>query len=173
MVYIRLGNLYLPDTVHTSPFPSILYKPRLLWKSRRASTAKKPALPPRISTRKPRLRTASSIKSIQPSRLLCIDLSPNWVYQAGFLLWKGIPSYSPSVFRPSVQFSSVTQSCPTLCDPMNCIAPGLPVHHHTLMQCMHFVLTAMRGARFNQQSSKPSAWLTEGVHSILAEGTKE
>ena len=30
----------------------------------------------------------------------------------------------------SVQFSSVTQSCPTLCDPMNRSTPGLPVHHH-------------------------------------------
>ena len=30
------------------------------------------------------------------------------------------------------QFSSVTQSCPTLCDPMNCSTPGLPVHHHLL-----------------------------------------
>ena len=29
----------------------------------------------------------------------------------------------------SVQFTSVTQSCPTLCDPMNCSTPGLPVHH--------------------------------------------
>ena len=29
----------------------------------------------------------------------------------------------------SVQFSSVTQSCPTLCDPMNHSMPGLPVHH--------------------------------------------
>ena len=29
----------------------------------------------------------------------------------------------------SVQFSSVTQSRPTLCDPMNCSTPGLPVHH--------------------------------------------
>ena len=29
----------------------------------------------------------------------------------------------------SVQFSSVAQSCPTLCDPMNCTMPGLPVHH--------------------------------------------
>ena len=28
-----------------------------------------------------------------------------------------------------VQFSSVTQSCLTLCDPMNCSTPGLPVHH--------------------------------------------
>ena len=29
----------------------------------------------------------------------------------------------------SVQFSSVTQSCPTLGDPMNRSTPGLPVHH--------------------------------------------
>ena len=28
-----------------------------------------------------------------------------------------------------IQFSSVTQSCPTLCDPMNCSTPALPVHH--------------------------------------------
>ena len=32
-------------------------------------------------------------------------------------------------FSYSVQFSSVPQSCPTLCDPMNCSMPGLPVHH--------------------------------------------
>ena len=30
---------------------------------------------------------------------------------------------------PSVQFSSVAQLCPTLCDPMNHSMPGLPVHH--------------------------------------------
>ena len=29
-----------------------------------------------------------------------------------------------------LQFSSVTQSCLTLCDPMNRSMPGLPVHHH-------------------------------------------
>ena len=29
----------------------------------------------------------------------------------------------------SVQFSSVTQLCPTLCDPMNCSTPDPPVHH--------------------------------------------
>ena len=28
-----------------------------------------------------------------------------------------------------MQFSSVAQSCPTLCNPMNCSTPGLPVHH--------------------------------------------
>ena len=31
-----------------------------------------------------------------------------------------------------VQFSSVAQSCPTLCDPMNLSMPGLPVHHQLL-----------------------------------------
>ena len=35
----------------------------------------------------------------------------------------------PSQCCNSVQFSSVAQSCPTLCDPMNCSTPGLPVHH--------------------------------------------
>ena len=28
-----------------------------------------------------------------------------------------------------IQFSSVTQSCPTLCNPMDCSTPGFPVHH--------------------------------------------
>ena len=32
----------------------------------------------------------------------------------------------------SIQFSSVTQLCSTLCDPMDCITPGLPVHHQLL-----------------------------------------
>ena len=37
-------------------------------------------------------------------------------------------------FLPSQgsQFSSVAQSCPTLCDPMNRSTPGLPVHHQLL-----------------------------------------
>ena len=29
----------------------------------------------------------------------------------------------------STDFSSVAQSCPTLCNPMDCSTPGLPVHH--------------------------------------------
>ena len=29
----------------------------------------------------------------------------------------------------NIQFSSVAQSCPTLCDSMDCSTPGLPVHH--------------------------------------------
>ena len=33
------------------------------------------------------------------------------------------------LYSLSVQFSSVAQSCPTLCNPMDCSTPGLPVHH--------------------------------------------
>ena len=36
------------------------------------------------------------------------------------------------VFLRSVQFSSVAQLCPTLCDPVDCSTPGLPVHHQLL-----------------------------------------
>ena len=36
---------------------------------------------------------------------------------------------SKSLIISSVQLSSVTQSCPTLSDPMNSSTPGLPVHH--------------------------------------------
>ena len=34
-----------------------------------------------------------------------------------------------SPLSKQVQFSSVAQSCPSLCDPVNCSTPGLPVHH--------------------------------------------
>ena len=34
-----------------------------------------------------------------------------------------------SIYMHSVQFSSVAQLCPTLCDPINRSMPGLPVHH--------------------------------------------
>ena len=40
----------------------------------------------------------------------------------------------------SVQFSSVTQSCLTLCDPMNHSMPGVPVHH----QLPEFTQTPVR-----------------------------
>ena len=37
--------------------------------------------------------------------------------------------FSYKLYNKGVQLSSVTQSCPTLCDPMNHSTPGLPVHH--------------------------------------------
>ena len=58
-----------------------------------------------------------------------------WSSQLPTLLLTSFPPVSalPCLFLSydlaSVQFSSVAQSCPTLCDPMNCSTPGLPVHH--------------------------------------------
>ena len=36
----------------------------------------------------------------------------------------------------SFHFSSVAQSCPTLCDPMRCSTLGFPVHHQSLLKLM-------------------------------------
>ena len=50
---------------------------------------------------------------------------PHWNQQIHLPSWEETCRHRFS----SVQFSSVTQSCLTLCDPMNCSTPGLPVHH--------------------------------------------
>ena len=34
-----------------------------------------------------------------------------------------------AILVEKAQFSSVTQSCPNLCNPMDCSSPGFPVHH--------------------------------------------
>ena len=44
------------------------------------------------------------------------------------MIVSGGAGYQESNFS-SVQFSSVSQSCLTLCEPMNHSTPGLPVHH--------------------------------------------
>ena len=51
----------------------------------------------------------------------------------------------------SVQFISVAQLCPTLCDPMNRSTPGLPVHHHPL----EFTQTHIHRVRDAIQPSHP------------------
>ena len=50
-----------------------------------------------------------------------------------------------------IQFSSVTQSCLTLCDPMNHSTPGLPVHH----QLLEFTQTHVHGVGDAIQPSHP------------------
>ena len=52
-----------------------------------------------------------------------------------------------------IQFSSVTQSCPTLCDPMNCSTSSLPVHH----QLPEFTQTHVHRVRDAIQPSHPLA----------------
>ena len=50
-------------------------------------------------------------------------------HSAFFMVQLSHPYMTTRKTISSVHFSSVTQSCPTLCDPMNCRTPGLPVHH--------------------------------------------
>ena len=61
---------------------------------------------------------------------------PFLAYRAGHIKTGGRPdlAHGPQFVNPYhrlklLQFSSVAQSCPTLCKPMDCITPGLPVHH--------------------------------------------
>ena len=53
--------------------------------------------------------------------------------------------------QPLIQFSSVTQSCLTLCDPMNCSTQGLPVHH----QLLEFTQTHVHWVGDTIQSPNP------------------
>ena len=52
-----------------------------------------------------------------------------WKFTGLSLPLKAILFISLSQTHISVQFSSVTQLCPTLCDSMDCSTPGVPVHH--------------------------------------------
>ena len=63
-----------------------------------------------------------------------------------------LPVSSLHGFIPaSVQFSSVTQSYPTLCDPMNHSTPGFPVHH----QLVEFIQTHVHRVSDAIQPSHP------------------
>ena len=55
----------------------------------------------------------------QKGSLKCLLLYPHCL----LFLCSTFPTYRSDEIR------SVAQSCPTLCDPMNCSTPGLPVHH--------------------------------------------
>ena len=67
--------------------------------------------------------TSSSRRSSQPRDQTCVSCLSTL---AGKFFTTSTIWETPS--RGSVQFSSVAQSCLTLCDPMNCSTPGLPVH---------------------------------------------
>ena len=55
-----------------------------------------------------------------------------------------------------VQFSSVTQSCPTLCDPMNRSTPGLPAHHQLPESTQTHVYRVGDAIQPSQSLSSPS-----------------
>ena len=79
---------------------------------------------------------------------LCTSHCFNFI---GFLHIISIYTFSDMTYLFTSQFSSVTQSCPTLCDPMNRSTPGLPVHH----QLPEFTQTHVHQVSDAIQSSHP------------------
>ena len=58
---------------------------------------------------------------------------------------------------PSTQFSSVTQSCPTLCNPMDCSTPGFLVHYQLLEFAQTHVHRVGDGIQPSHPLSSPSS----------------
>ena len=66
-------------------------------------------------------------QNFEPGQLSMARISKSGLYRREYLEgYCGRPLPSLSADEP---FSSVAQSCPTLCDPMNHSTPGLPVYH--------------------------------------------
>ena len=104
------------------------------------------------------------------------------------LLWRSILPSRLFFLQPktplSVQFSSVAQSCPILCDPMNRSTPGLPVHHQLpefIQTQVHRVSDAIQPSHPLASPSPPAlnpsqhqslflwyflSWNSNGIHSL-------
>ena len=67
-------------------------------------------------------------------------------------------------FSGKFQFSSVTQSCPTLCDPVDCSMPAFPVHHQLLeltQTRVHWVGDAIQSSHPLSSPSPPAFNLSQ------------
>ena len=63
-----------------------------------------------------------------------------------------------------IQFSSVSQSCPTLCNPMDCSTPDFPVHHQLLeltQTYVHWVNDAIQPSHPLSSPSPPAFSLSQ------------
>ena len=84
------------------------------------------------------------------------------VLEAG-VLTTGLPGMSLS-YSVDGSFSSVTQSCLTLCKPMDCGTPGFPVHHQLLeftQTHVHQVSDAIQPSHSLSSPSPPAISLTQ------------
>ena len=71
------------------------------------------------------------------------------------------------MFLSSVQFSSVAQSCLTLCDPMNPSMPGLPVHHQLPESTQTHIHRVGDAIQPSHPLSSPSPALNPSQHQSL------
>ena len=71
-------------------------------------------------------------------------------------------SFSCSLSRFLFQFSSVAQSCLTLCNPMDCSTPGLPVHHQLPeFTHVHWVNDSIQSSQPMSSPSSPTISLSQ------------
>ena len=90
-------------------------------------------------------------------------------FQRWYAEWETPVSRGQITYYLSVQFSSVTQSCPTLGDPMNCSTPGLPVHHQlpkSTQTHVHWVSDAVQPSHPLSSSSCPQSFPAPGSFPI-------
>ena len=76
-----------------------------------------------------------------------------------------LPLLSPASSLPPItflSFSSVTQSCPTLCDPMDCSVPGFSAHH----QLLEFAQTQIHRVHDAIQPSHPLSFPSPPAFSL-------
>ena len=97
-----------------------------------------------------------------------VDFLAHWCFNFKFHFLFGVYIWILMTFEywpdkvvkfTSVQFSSVAQSCPTLCDPMNRSMPGLPVHHQLLeftQTHIHRVSNAIQPSHPRSSPSPPA-----------------
>ena len=103
----------------------------------------------------------------------CLKMAPAWMLGSCVLVMGDLLSIYPLIHkmemiafscrahRTVVQFSSVAQSCPTLCDPMTHSTPGLPVHHQLLeftQTHVHWVSDAIQTAHPLLSLSPPQSF---------------
>ena len=74
------------------------------------------------------MKSLSCVRLLETPWMVAYQAPPSMGFsRQGY--WSGVPLPSPSLplhsSFVSIQFSSVAQSCPTLCNPMNCSTPGL------------------------------------------------
>ena len=78
-----------------------------------------------------------------------------------YKIWRKPKHRSNSAFSENsaleVKFSSVAQSCPTLCEPMNCSTPGLPIHHQLPKPTQTHVLRVSDAIQPSHPLSSPSS----------------
>ena len=93
----------------------------------------------------------------QQSENLIFSPGDSYILKFGnrhLMLCRSLPIFT--IMGRSDQFSSVAQSCPTLCDPMDCSTPDFPVHHQLIELAQTHVHQISDAVQPSHPQSSPS-----------------